>query len=534
MPRRIDMIPDKNDSIVRPVAMQIARQLMRILKIPDNVNLSFPGIWTEGVEIGSSVDSKVTDDPSTFKYGQKMRIEVTEKAVEDRVLATAVHRREHHAIFLDKKLNVAIYPITVGTNMEFAITYRAGTRTEAIKFRDDMLAHFGEGRTDYLHEIDYHYNIPYEQMELLQEIHTLREEKAGYDETLEKWVNDHISQRATNTATLIGTQKKVSIREQQISPTGFFDFAGTFEEGSKDREGATINLEFRYTFTYDQVIGCVAQYPLSIHGQFIGDQWYSKPNASGYIVQPIRRHRAPTLSRGYFDVIAHQTPNWERLQYEPVKAPYFDDWSPEYRLPFTTNIMQMMAGVEPEDPRALFKLDDVEDFAFDYIIREFLVSESPYACDFKTSIFHCTLFEDYNPLKDEDLRLLPDLTFVATRDLDPRKQYHIQVSLVHALNSLTNGARERLRSSGEAGIRILEWLQQNIRGMAFIPSLQVARIEHLPEGPVTRGNIRNEDLRRVEDILDRRPGRELDHWFPNGIMKTAGQFGIIAKRRIPK
>lgn len=532
MPRRIDMIPDKQDSIIRPVAIQVARQLMKILNIPEEVTLFFPGIWEEGIQTGSAVNSQ-QNDPSTFKYSKRFQIEVTEKAVEDRVMATAVHRRENHAIFLDKALSVAIYPITVGTQMEFNITYRAKTRTEAKKFRDDILVHFGEGRSDYFHELDYHYNIPYDQMDLLKDIHALREAKSGYGESLETWINEHITDRATNTATIIGSQKKVSIREKQISPTGFFDFAGAPEEGTKDREGATINVEFRYTLTYDQVVGCVVQYPLSIHGQFIGDRWYSMPNASGTIIAPIRRNRAPSLSRGYFDVIAHQTPNWERLQYEPVKTPYFDDWKPDYRLPFTTCLIQAMVGVDAATPRTLFNIDDIEDFKFDYVIKEFLMSEAAYACDFKNSIFHCALYEDYNPMDDAALRLQPDLTFVGGRDLDPRKQYHIQISLLHTLNSLSYGARERLRNSGEAGVRILEWLQQNLRGYAFLPTLQVRRIEHLPEGPVTRGVIKNEDLRRIEEILDRRPGRDSDRWYPNGIMKTAGQFGIIAHRRIP-
>lgn len=533
MPRRIDAIPDKQDSIIRPVALQVARQLMKILKLPQDITLFFPGIWEEGIQPGSALGADPKGDPATFGYGERLKFEVVEKAVEDRILATAVHRREHHAIFLDKGLNVALYPVTVGTQMEFTVTFRAPTRTTAIKFRDDILAHFGEGRTDYLHELDYHYNIPYDQMDLLFDIHTLRETEAPYGESFEKWVNDHITPRATNTATIIGTQKKVSIREKQVSPTGFFDFVGVPDDATKDREGGTFNIEFRYTLTYDQVVACVAQYPLSIHGQFIGDEWYSVPNASGTIIAPIRRNREPTLSRGYFDVISHQTPNWERLQYQPVKTPYFDDWSAEYRLPFTVNVIQAMAGCSSANPRALFNIEEIDDFKFDYVIKEFLIQEAQFACDFKTSIFHCAIYEDYNPMSDETLRLLPDLTFVATRDLDPRKQYHIEISLVWALNSLTNAARERLRASGEAGIRILEWLQQNIRGMAYIPSLQVARIEHLPEGPVTRGLIKNEDLRRIEDILDRRPGRELDRWFPNGIMKTAGQFGIIAHRRIP-
>jgi hypothetical protein len=169
--------------------------------------------------------------------------------------------------------------------MEINITYRADSRVEAHRFRTDILQRFAEGRNDYFHELDYHYTIPYDQMQLLKDIHTLRESNAGYGEDFETWVNNHISPRATNIATQIATQKKVAIREKQISPMGFFDFVGTVEPAQKDREGATMNTTFQYTLTYDQVQACVIVYPLTVHGQLIPDRYYAKPNPSGYYSQ---------------------------------------------------------------------------------------------------------------------------------------------------------------------------------------------------------------------------------------------------------
>lgn len=534
------MVNDIEDSIIRPVALQVIRQLAKTLKIPETVNVLYPGPWGESFQIGSTLSTTPIDDPARFKYGERFRIEILERPVEDRVLATAVHRRENEAIFLDKALSVAIYPITVGTQMEINITYRAESRVDARRFRDDILAHVAEGRTDNMHEIDYHYNIPYIQMDLLKEIYELRESSAGYSDTFEDWINAHISQRATNIATQIGTQKKVAIREKQVSALGYFEFTSGPDVQQKDREGASMNIELRYLFTYDQVTGCVAQFPLTFHGQFLNERWYKKPRASGDLVTASRRNRAPSLSRGYFDVISHQTVNWERLQHEMVRVPYFDDWKPEYRLPFTTEFIQAGLGIDPEHPYELFGMMDFDDFVVEPVILEFLRSEAPYACDFKNSIFHCALYEDYNPLADTFMRLQSDLTFVATSPLNPRSQWHTQVSFVHKLGTLSEGARERLRRSGEAGLRILEWLMLKWRGFAYVPELISKRIEHIddPYGgtekiPVIRGTIKEEDMVIIEDILDRHPSRRYAHFYPRGIMKTVAQYGIIARRRIP-
>jgi hypothetical protein len=213
-----------------------------------------------------------------------------------------------------------------------------------------------------------------------------------------------------------------------------------------------------------------------------------------------------------------------------------------------------MVGVDADAPQTLFKLSDIDEFEIEPVIRDFLISESAYACDFKNSIFHCKLYEDYNPMDDEAMRLSPDLEFTATRPLDPRKQYHVEIGFVWKLSSLTDAARDRLRRSGEAGIRILEWLQINVRGDTFV------LIDDLPENSGQSGNgngsngsngsgngtnvntpyipdlvggtlITNADLNVVAEILEGR-GPRRDHWFRKGAMRTVGQYGIIARRRL--
>jgi len=518
VPRRIDMIPDKHESIVRPVAMQVVRQLARMLKIGGDISLLFPGIWEEGKNVGSVINTLPEADASRWKFGERLKIEMSERVVEDRVLATAVHRGDARPIFVDEDLEVAIYPITVGTQMEFTITYRAESRNQALQFRDDITAHIADGRTDMLHEIDYHYAIPDEQIVLLRDIHELREAVAGYNETLTEYVKPRISKRATDIATLVGTQAKVAIREKQISPMGFFDFTAQPEAGSKDREGRTINVEFRYTFTYDQIIGCVAQYPLMVHGQLIQDKWFAQPRASGHLMLPDRRLRAPTLSRAQFDVISKQGPDMERLQYEPVLIPHFDDWQPRYQKPNTVTFFQAAYGITPNHPLDLFQIDTLEEFEFDPILIAFLKSEAPWACNYKNSIVYFELFENGDPLEDGILELTPDLMLRVTRQLNPRKVYHIQMRFFWHLMALTTRAREALMLNGPAAMMILEWLQLKLRGQAYVPDL-------------IRDIVLSEvELERVGELLDRRPPRRPgEHIYP-GVMRTAAQYTIIANR----
>ena len=518
MPRRLDEIQDKNDSIVRPVAMQVVRQLMAMLNLPGGIEVLFPGMWEEATNTGATINPKPSDDPAKFKYARRFSIQVSEKAVEDRVIATAVNRGDSRPVFVDEDLEISIIPVTVGTNMEIQVTFRAESRAEAIRFRDDILQRFAEGRTDYLHEIDYHWNIPDQQILLLDALCKMREANAGYGESLADWVRPRISPRATDIATLIGTESKVAIREKQISPLGFFDFVATVDPENKEREGKSVTVEFRYTFTYDQVVSCIATYPLMVHGQLIPDQWYATPRASGHLVLPDRRLRAPTLSRGYFDVISKQGPDWDRLEYKPVKIPNFDDWQPRYVKPHTVDFFQVATSFDTNQPTVLFRMDDLEEFQFDPLITAFMQSEAPRACTYKHSIFYFELFEGGHPLEDGTLALTDDLEFQLLKPLDPRKLYHVQMRFFWHLIDLTREALDNLKASGRAGMMILEWLQMRLRGEAYMPD--IIRDAFIPD----------DVLDRIGELLDRRVPRYPGRYVFPGTMKTVGQYSIITRR----
>lgn len=105
-----------------------------------------------------------------------------------------------------------------------------------------------------------------------------------------------------------------------------------------------------------------------------------------------------------------------------------------------------------------------------------------------------------------------------TRQLDPRKVYHVQMRFFWHLMDLTREAREQLVKYGKAAMMILEWLQMKIRGEAYMPDLIRGLV--LPEV----------ELDRIAELLDRRPPRTPGEYIRPGVMKTVAQFSIIAKR----
>jgi len=470
MPRVATEIPTTYEAILRPVVLEISRQLAVLLNLPQDISILFPGDAEEAAQHNSTLEKD--GNASKFKYTQRFRVQFSENVVEDRVLATAVYQDENIPVFFDKKLGVKIKPVYSGTELVLSYTYRAENRAEARKFRDDMLMRTAMLRAENLHEITYHYELPVVFLHLLAEVYRMREAQEGYGDTFDDWVNAHITPKATNLTTLTGTVKTLAIAEKQVCPWGYFDFTAMPEPAEKDREGGSWNVNFEYRITIDKVIACVAEWPLVIHNQIIDEPWRESPNASGHLVDPNRRLRAPSSSRHSFDYFTPQLyPNPCRRKVDGVAIPHFDEWEPKQVHPETSTVAGIMLQVDPDDRHAVLNLrTDIPDYEIDPDIIAFLRGEGNNVARYGGSVFHITLYNDGDPL-DEPLLMDRALNVRAANPMHPRERYHLRLALVNDLLGLESAAIDRLRMHGAACIKILNTLQWRLLGTAFTPKL---------------------------------------------------------------
>lgn len=514
MPRVATVIPDNYESITRPVALGIIRQVAEILQIPADIRVLFPGAVEEAPLTGSTLN--YVGEPSRFSYNGRFRAEITEAAVDDRIFATAVFQDENQPIFLEPKLGIKICPVYSGTEMAITFSYRAPNRVLAKRFRDDALMRTAMLRKENLHELTYHYGVPYPFLTLLQDVHTLRETVAGYGEDFSTWVSNHITQRATNITTLVGTQPQLVIAERQVCALGHFDFTAEPEPEEKDKEGGSWILRFEYRVSYDKVIAAAAQWPLVVHNQLMDAKWYSTPNASGTQIDPNRRRRAPSLSRFAFDHFTNvYTHDCER-PYQPIAIPEFDDWAPATTHPFTSTVTTIMLMVDPEDPYAVMSLKELGDYNIDADILEYLKGEAPYLNRFGESAVHVALYVDDVPFDDGLITIDSDLNVRTVDPMSLRSRYHLRISLVHDLLAISPAAFERLRLAGKACLNIVSTLQWRDMKTAWIPTL------------IGGKHVRHADLKTIAQSLNdlRQP-----HKFGGEYrMLTVGNFIVTTHR----
>ena len=469
MPRVSTRITDGYESITRPVALGVARQVAELLGLPETIKILYPGDAEETPMHGST--SEKDGNPSKFGNSGQIRIAVTESAVEDRIISTAVFRKENLPIFVDAALGIRLTPVYSGTEMVFDIQYRAPNKVLAKRFRDEALERTAMGRRENYHQLTYHYGLAPAYLIMLKEFHRMREAVAPYNEDFSKWIRDHITPKATNLTTLIGTQQQLVIGETQVCPLGAFDFEAMPEpEDKKDETGAYL-VNFQYRLTYDRVMGVMAQWPLVIHNQLVDEAYRDTPNASGVQTDPDRNYRAPSLSRFAFDAFSPIYTSACERKYSAIRIPEYDEWIPAVLHPDTLTVASIMLMVNPADPHEVLDLTALGTYAIQPAILSYMQTEHMHLNTYGNCAAHLSLYLDDTPLADGSLIVDNTLKVRSLAPLQLRSRYHLRIAMIHDMFTLRKSVQDRLRFNGPACREILKDLQFRMIGNAYIPEL---------------------------------------------------------------
>ena len=486
MPSVVVEIPDTYNAITRPVIIEVARNLMEVMGLPNDTSLQFLGASDSGIQPGSTLTKP--KENNSFPHTNKITIEASEQYIEDRVLATAVKRKENKVFFIDPELRVSLYPVYVGTEITLSVRFRAQDRVTAERWRDEFRIRTSQGRGELLHNLNYNYGIPPQYLTILSEIHTLRENVAGYGEDIQTWVRKCITNKVTKLTTQAGTEPTLVIGEQQVGVLGWFEFVANPETGAKAGEGGAWETGFDYKFVYDKVIATAFNYPLTVHNQLLDERL--RPHKAVYDL--VQEYRAPSLT-------GHVTEQYNKIFKDErktglggVSIPDFDEWVPKYVQPFTTTILSALMVVDLDDPKNLLNLGELGDFQLDPDILTFMSGEAKYMNLTNQSIFHVSLFNWEYPLNDTSITVDENLNVTSRLNLNPRNQYHFRLALSSDFTVLSKGAIERLRNNPDAFFEIIKILDPAFSQTCYTPFYErlgfspetklLALFESLPEG----------------------------------------------------
>lgn len=432
MPRVCIETPELEDSISRPVTIQVIRQMAERVGIPPDTSVRFLGGALALIPPGGSLDDRAA--LNRLPADQRITIDASEEFDENYALSTPVLRPDQLVFFDDQDLDVYMKPVYQRVNVTVSVSLTGTDKTAVNTWLATLKRRFSRGVAENLHVVDYHYPIPNEFMVRLAEFHRMREETEGLNETMGAWLRRCFSPKMSVMYNQAGNNPTFIIRETQVKVLGWFDFNAQPPKPERENDVGAWTAGFTYTFCYDRCETVVMSYPLMIHNQVIRPDFYIDVKAEE--VEDVIAQAG--LSTTLFNAYSYEARGSKAFHAtEGIPIPHFDDWLPKDRLPGTINLTRLMLQTNPDSRREIICLDNLGDWAFapmaiDYMRQRPAKLLRPYE-----SAFYVALHRKNAMVPPGQLIVTPELNVYSVSDLSLRDPYHLSVWLVTDLGKLS-------------------------------------------------------------------------------------------------
>lgn len=433
-------IENTEETVTRRVVRDIVYDLISAMGMPYDVAVLYPGASDE-----QDLPIAIHDSQALPAYDPKSKIIVTaeEEYVSETVPTSRFTADENSPLFHDPVLGVIVAPNYVRTRLRLNLKWRFKTESLARTFIADVRRQASLFRDGLFHEVSYQYLFPPVPLLILTRIHTLREQQGGYGQDLVPYLREHFSDQLVIHSNRSDTQRSWFKEETQTGILGTYDFEVVPEKPEAGQSKTTHIVSFDYTLQYDKILAATMRYPILIHNQDLGSDFYDThvPFELGH------RLTLPSQTRAHLDQFTNNQYVTGFRNGAPV--PQFMDWQPTHPIPGMEGLLRLIIMANPDTPRTVFNLLELGPLELKPWLVEYATQEYAHLTTLRDSGLFVQLYENDAPVDGSRLQMDADLNLTTTFDLDVRKRYHVWVALVSDLRFLTKTARSRLLKRGD-------------------------------------------------------------------------------------
>lgn len=441
MPKLYLPVPEIEKSITRPVVLDIIRQVKEITGISDDTKEIFLGDARSALQPGSTVDSDILDN-TNISASRQLTIEVAESYSEGYLGTVAIAQTEQIPIFVDDNLGIVLKPIYTPRNFDITVRYRNPSKNQAKAWRDNIYMHVNHLRNINSHTATYHYSIPKAFMILLEELHRMRENVAGYGEDFDTYFHNNVTRRVTEATTLAGTAKEFVIPERQFRIQGTFNFTEAPEKEQMGGETSMWISEFTYQVTIDIPAGMHVNYPVMVHNQLLDEKFIPKEPEDD--TKHDKAFARSLRAIHYFEV-PYMTDRAKPRE-DMIRIPDFDDWRADNAPPGLYPVFSALCELLPDNKKLLLNLNELGDYAIDEELLEFFKQgEYRYMTLPYKSMFHLSYYRFKFLSTDKKTHLDSELNFTSTEDLSLRDNHRVVFSIVTDISSVDPACLKRMK-----------------------------------------------------------------------------------------
>lgn len=459
MPSQIVELVDVEQTVTRPVVMAIMDQVFEITSLSKDTTVYYNRMNGPHQTPGSNIDS-VGEKDTRFMQDRATYIEVTETDDVNSLQEMITLDYDQIPVFEDRRLKCSLRPIYSTIDVSIAIRYRSTSETEVLRWMAAMKTKASRGRDLNLHSVEYTYSVPHEFLELLTEIHRLREEVEPYNESFEGYLSNHATDRLTILSNRAGEKGILAVKEKQSRIQGLFDFAGLPSRPTHEQATGMWEISFAYKFSFQKPESMFIDYPTMVHNQLLPEHYLTP-----VLDQEDPLYRLPYNNRTYRALSAFESDTQAvkvRSEEPFIRIPQFDDFKAEELIPGTASVFIALCSVE-DDRRTLLNLNDLGDVIVDKDILDHLQKELPYMVRVMKSVFQVSLYRNGKLAPDGILEVGEDLSIRSVEPLNLRQFHHVRFSIYADLGLVSKEAIDRLISSPKAFIKMLAAINENLR-----------------------------------------------------------------------
>lgn len=505
MPNVSQVVTETKQSVLRPAVLDVVRQILDITKIPPTINIVYPDDIGKAPQLGSTISGEETDN-SLFPNSDRIHIEVEEDYDQNNMSSTPMAGHEYVPIFGDEKLGVYIKPVYSKTVVSIVFKYNTTSKSMANRWRDDIRMRISGGRDLNLHKVTYHYLIPQSLLNILKEIHRLRELNNGYGDTFEDYLQTNSTDRLTSVANLSGSAVEPAIAESQFRIVGMFDFESIPEKVGNEEDTNGWVGSFTYKFTFDKPIACNMKYPIMVHNSVLSTDF--RPIEPAYDLDK----QIPSYSVS-FDAFSYFECTDQIRKYIDISSsltvPSFDEFAPRSIVSGTVNIFNVLSQISEGDKRSLINLREVDPVVIDSDILDFIEAvEYKYITKPYQSILNISFYKFGNLMETGLVEVTNNLDVLALKDLSLRDTHRIRFSICADIGFLQPSSLIRLKNYPRAFVKIFSAINEALGNNPGFKDLGNKR-------QITKDDIERHIYGRGE------PGRQI-------LMRTVQRGSVIA------
>lgn len=446
---------ENDQSFTRPSINDVIRQVMENINVPKGTTVFYPGDSEKIAQAGSTINN--SDLTARIETGRYILTEIENDYAEETLYNTVVNSSEQIPIFDDPKISLSVRPVYTQNRITIGITYRTPSKTEIVKFRDDMYMRTAKYRTTFLHDITYHYPLDDNIYNLITNCYDRIENYEGYGQTLNDYVKNNSTNRITLISDLVNKHRNLVVRETQKRIVGLFDYREFPDKPNWNENTQTYEIKLNYQFTFDRPIGFAIQYPNVVHNQLLPKEYvtfYDQDKTPGDYLSTPSSYRNSLAGLSFFesDLIPYHNANvWKY-----IKLPKWDDFVLNNVPNFTSTILSALTLIEPSNTKFLLDLTDLGEASIDSDILDFMLkSEAPYMTVIYQSVFLLHVYRNNQPLDYKAVTLDETGKLNFNNDQSLRNTYHVRLSVMIDFSLINEDFFRRLMLYPKAAIKIL-------------------------------------------------------------------------------